>query len=100
MQWICGNLHQYMKRPLNQGLYLGFLRKIFHNSINCLLVFLDILQNRVCNKCFLSRVDVCSLLLSHGADPSLLNCHSKSAVDVCPSDDLQEKLQCMITIKK
>ena len=49
---------------------------------------------------FLFRVDVCSLLLSHGADPSLLNCHSKSAVDVCPSDDLQEKLQCMITIKK
>jgi hypothetical protein len=40
-------------------------------------------------------VDVCSLLLSHGADPGLLNCHSKSAVDVCPSDDLQEKLQCM-----
>ena len=40
------------------------------------------------------RVDVCSLLLSHGADPNLLNCHSKSAVDVCPSDDLQEKLQC------
>lgn len=37
---------------------------------------------------------MCSLLLSHGADPSLLNCHSKSAVDVCPSDDLQEKLQC------
>ncbi|XP_046850055.1 poly [ADP-ribose] polymerase tankyrase-1-like isoform X2 [Xenia sp. Carnegie-2017] len=40
-----------------------------------------------------SRVDVCSLLLSHGADPSVLNCHSKSAIDVCPSDDLQEKLQ-------
>ncbi len=51
-------------------------------------------------------MDVCSLLLSHGADPSLLNCHSKSAVDVCPSDDLQEKLQCMerlavtITVEK
>ena len=43
------------------------------------------------------RVDVCSLLLSHGADPSVLNCHSKSAIDVCPSDDLQEKLQCMYT---
>ena len=44
--------------------------------------------------CIFYRVDVCSLLLSHGADPTLLNCHSKSAVDVCPSDDLQEKLQC------
>ncbi len=27
-----------------------------------------------------SRSEVCSLLLSHGADPTLLNCHSKSAL--------------------
>ena len=39
-----------------------------------------------------SRTEVCSLLLSHGADPTLLNCHSKSAIDVAPSRDLQERL--------
>ena len=32
---------------------------------------------------------VCSLLLSHGADPTLLNCHSKSAIDVAPNRELQ-----------
>lgn len=39
-----------------------------------------------------SRVEVCSLLLSEGADPTLLNCHSKSAIDVAPTRELQEKL--------
>ncbi|XP_063216299.1 poly [ADP-ribose] polymerase tankyrase-like [Bacillus rossius redtenbacheri] len=39
-----------------------------------------------------SRTEVCSLLLSEGADPTLLNCHSKSAIDVAPSRDLQERL--------
>lgn len=39
-----------------------------------------------------SRVEVCSLLLSQGADPTLLNCHSKSAIDVAPTRDLQERL--------
>jgi tankyrase len=28
------------------------------------------------------RTEVCSLLLSHGADPTTVNCHGKSAVDV------------------
>ena len=37
-------------------------------------------------KCY---VKVCSLLLSHGADPTLLNCHSKSAIDVAPNRELQ-----------
>ena len=36
-----------------------------------------------------SRIEVCSLLLSHGADPTLLNCHSKSAMDVAPTRELQ-----------
>ncbi|XP_041368600.1 poly [ADP-ribose] polymerase tankyrase-1-like [Gigantopelta aegis] len=40
-----------------------------------------------------SRVEVCSLLLSHGADPTLVNCHSKSALDVAPTRELQERLQ-------
>lgn len=41
-----------------------------------------------------SRVEVCSLLLSEGADPTLLNCHSKSAIDVAPTRELQERLAC------
>ena len=36
-----------------------------------------------------SRIEVCSLLLSQGADPTLLNCHSKSAIDVAPNRELQ-----------
>ncbi|XP_050397840.1 poly [ADP-ribose] polymerase tankyrase-1 [Patella vulgata] len=40
-----------------------------------------------------SRSEVCSLLLAHGADPTLVNCHSKSAIDVCPTRELQERLQ-------
>ncbi|XP_018580221.1 tankyrase [Anoplophora glabripennis] len=39
-----------------------------------------------------SRLEVCSLLLSEGADPYQLNCHSKSAIDVAPTRDLQERL--------
>ena len=41
-----------------------------------------------------NRVDVCSLLLAHGADPTLVNCHAKSAVDVAPTRELQDRLQC------
>ncbi|KAG1652408.1 Tankyrase-1 [Nymphon striatum] len=39
-----------------------------------------------------SRLEVCSLLLSHGADPYMLNCHSKSAIDLAPTRELQERL--------
>ncbi|XP_056631369.1 poly [ADP-ribose] polymerase tankyrase isoform X2 [Diorhabda sublineata] len=39
-----------------------------------------------------SRLEVCSLLLAEGADPHQLNCHSKSAIDVAPTRELQEKL--------
>lgn len=41
-----------------------------------------------------SRAEVCSLLLSEGADPMQLNCHSKSAIDVAPTLELQERLAC------
>ena len=41
-----------------------------------------------------TRVEVCSLLLAHGADPTLLNCHSKAAVDAAPTRELQDKLSC------
>ena len=43
-----------------------------------------------------SRIEVCSLLLSHGADPTLVNCHSKSALDAAPTRELQERLQCKL----
>lgn len=41
-----------------------------------------------------SRVEVCSLLLSQGADPTLLNCHNKSAIDSAPTRELQERIAC------
>lgn len=43
-----------------------------------------------------SRLEVCSLLLSHGADPTILNCHSKSAIDLAPTRELQERLACKL----
>ncbi|XP_041124125.1 poly [ADP-ribose] polymerase tankyrase-2 isoform X4 [Polyodon spathula] len=39
-----------------------------------------------------NRVEVCSLLLSYGADPTLLNCHNKSALDLAPTPQLKERL--------
>ncbi|KAG8193909.1 hypothetical protein JTE90_011464 [Oedothorax gibbosus] len=39
-----------------------------------------------------ARIEVCSLLLSHGADPTLLNCHSKSAIDAASARELPERL--------
>lgn len=41
-----------------------------------------------------SRLEVCSLLLSHGADPTLLNCHSKSAIDAAGTRELRDRLAC------
>ncbi|KAI0235048.1 Poly [ADP-ribose] polymerase tankyrase-2 [Lamellibrachia satsuma] len=40
-----------------------------------------------------NRVEVCLLLLAHGADPTLVNCHSKSAIDVASTLELRERLQ-------
>lgn len=45
-----------------------------------------------------NRVEVCSLLLSHGADPTLLNCHSKSSVDMAPTPELKERLTCELSV--
>ncbi|XP_026133026.1 tankyrase-2 isoform X2 [Carassius auratus] len=39
-----------------------------------------------------NRAEVCSLLLSCGADPTFLNCHNKSAIDLAPSVLLKERL--------
>ncbi|KAJ8406825.1 hypothetical protein AAFF_G00297410 [Aldrovandia affinis] len=39
-----------------------------------------------------NRVEVCSLLLGYGADPTFLNCHNKSAIDLAPTAQLKERL--------
>uniref|UniRef100_A0A7N9AUF9 Poly [ADP-ribose] polymerase n=1 Tax=Mastacembelus armatus TaxID=205130 RepID=A0A7N9AUF9_9TELE len=39
-----------------------------------------------------NRVEVCSLLLSYGADPTFLNCHNKSSLDLAPTSQLKERL--------
>ncbi|KAL2078216.1 hypothetical protein ACEWY4_025901 [Coilia grayii] len=39
-----------------------------------------------------NRMEVCSLLLSYGADPTFLNCHNKSAIDLAPTSQLKERL--------
>ena len=38
------------------------------------------------------RTEVCSLLLSHGADPTTVNCHGKSAIDVAATQELKDAL--------
>lgn len=45
-----------------------------------------------------SRIEVCSLLLAHGADPTLVNCHSKSALDSAPTREIQERIQCKCAV--
>lgn len=39
---------------------------------------------------------MCTLLLCHGADPTLTNCHSKSALDLAASAELQAKIECKL----
>ncbi|XP_065883611.1 poly [ADP-ribose] polymerase tankyrase-2-like [Dysidea avara] len=39
-----------------------------------------------------SRSEVCTLLLCHGADPTLTNCHNKSALDLAATNDLHSKI--------
>lgn len=41
-----------------------------------------------------ARADVCSLLLAHGANPTILNCHHKTAIDVAPTEELRKKIDC------
>lgn len=40
------------------------------------------------------RTEVCTLLLCHGADPTLVNCHSKTAIDLAPSEELKQRIEC------
>lgn len=37
-------------------------------------------------------MEVCSLLLSEKADPTLLNCHNKTAIDVAPTMELRDRI--------
>ncbi|KAM9446412.1 tankyrase, TRF1-interacting ankyrin-related ADP-ribose polymerase b [Clarias gariepinus] len=39
-----------------------------------------------------NRAEVCSLLLSHGADPTVLNCHCKSAIELAHTPELRDRL--------
>ncbi|XP_028286164.1 poly [ADP-ribose] polymerase tankyrase-2-like [Parambassis ranga] len=39
-----------------------------------------------------NRMEVCSLLLTYGADPTSLNCHNKSSIDLAPTTQLKERL--------
>ncbi|XP_031416703.1 poly [ADP-ribose] polymerase tankyrase-2 isoform X2 [Clupea harengus] len=39
-----------------------------------------------------NRMEVCSLLLSYGADPTFLNCHNRSAIDLSPTAQLKKRL--------
>lgn len=43
-----------------------------------------------------SRIEVCSLLLSEKADPTLLNCHNKTAIDSAPTRELQDRIACKL----
>ena len=49
--------------------------------------------NGSCDPC---RSEACTLLLCHGADPTLTNCHSKSALDLAASAELQSKIECKL----
>lgn len=46
------------------------------------------------NFCFSVRTEVCTLLLCHGADPTLVNCHTKTAIDLASSDELKQRIDC------
>ncbi len=41
-----------------------------------------------------SRSDVCTLLLLHGADPTINNCHGRTVLDLCLSEELRKKIEC------
>lgn len=43
------------------------------------------------------RMEVCTLLLCHGADPTIPNCHSKTAIDLASSEELKQKIECKST---
>ena len=41
-----------------------------------------------------ARDDVCTLLLCHGANPTIMNCHQKIALDLAPTEELRKKIDC------
>lgn len=124
MPWICGSLLLFMRQLPKQGMLFtfSFWRNFFYNSQECIpsnfpctpfpilspvasisqmsfniRFVLDLYIHGHFFSCFFGpfRVEVCSLLLAHGADPTLPNCHSKAAVDAAPTRELHDKLSCM-----
>lgn len=73
--------------------YANFARSLFQHGacVNAMDLWQFTPLHEAASK---NRVEVCSLLLSHGADPTLLNCHSKSSVDMAPTPELKERLTC------
>ena len=53
---------------------------------------LDTTQSSVCTY----RTEVCTLLLCCGADPTLVNCHSKTALDLSPTEELRQRIECKV----
>ena len=91
MLCFCVPHYTFLTLPFNQEIlnrYFLQVLMVIHFSYNIVIYF-----------CLFSatRVEVCSLLLAHGADPTLLNCHSKAAVDAAPTKELQDKLSCMFS---
>lgn len=37
---------------------------------------------------------MCTLLLCCGADPTLVNCHTKTALDLAPNEELRQRIEC------
>lgn len=44
------------------------------------------------------RREVCELLLAHGADPSLSNCHGRTAIEMAPNRELQQRYRHTSTV--
>lgn len=79
------------------------MQKIYGHSHHCMKVIFAFFPVKQFNRIKLSvaiaaasksRIEVCSLLLGEKADPTLLNCHNKTAIDSAPTRELQERIAC------
>ncbi len=43
---------------------------------------------------------MCTLLLCCGADPTLVNCHSKTALDLASNEEQRHRIECEIRFCK
>ena len=83
MLWTYGSSLLFMKLRQSPGKYqvIKYIRIILYHAY--LLCFP-----------LLSRMEVCTLLLCHGADPTMPNCHSKTPIDLAPTEDIKQKIEC------